>query len=164
MNAISIIDFVRASGGEIRTVAGRIKLKVPASLRYEVVTKVAEQKNAIIKALESNFDKPWSGEDYVAFFNERAAIAEHDGGLSRSEVEAQAFECCVTEWLNRNPVCSPPDRCLGGGEAEQPNDPLLPFGAHANGCAWLHKHCWSDWRQARTAQAVAALSAMGIEA
>ena len=104
----------------------------------------------------------WSGEDYAAFFDERAAIAEFDGGLSRPEAEALAFKCCVVEWLNRNLVCSPSDHCLGCGEAEQTNDPLLPFGAHANGHAWLHEGCWSEWCQARKVQAVAALLSMRI--
>ena len=46
---------------------------------------------------------------------ERAGIAEFDGGLPRAEAETRAFECCVVEWLNRNPVCSPPGRCLDCG-------------------------------------------------
>ena len=113
-----------------------------------------------IKTFQDN--EPWSGEDYAAFFDERAAIAEFDGGLSRPEAEALAFECCVVEWLNRNLVCSPSDHCLGCGEAEQTNDLLLPFGAHANGHAWLHEGCWSEWCQGRKAQAVAALLSMRI--
>ena len=61
----------------------------------------------------------WSGEDWRAFFHERAGIAEFDGGLPREEAEARAFTCCVTEWLNRNRKRSPADRCLrcGGGRA-----------------------------------------------
>ena len=61
----------------------------------------------------------WSGEDWRAFFDERAGIAEFDGGLPRLEAEARAFTCCVAEWLNRNPVRSSSDRCLRCGEAEQ---------------------------------------------
>jgi hypothetical protein len=45
----------------------------------------------------------WSGEDWRAFFDERAAIAEFDGGLPREQAEARAFTYCVAEWLNRNP-------------------------------------------------------------
>jgi len=43
----------------------------------------------------------WSGEDWRAFFDERAGIAEFDGGLPRLEAEARAYACCVAEWLNR---------------------------------------------------------------
>jgi hypothetical protein len=104
----------------------------------------------------------WSGEDWWAFFDERAGIAEFDGGLPRLEAEARAFTCCVAEWLNRNPVRSPPDRCLRCGEAEQGHDPLLPLGTESTGHAWLHSRCWSAWSAARHAEAAAALEAMGI--
>ena len=80
----------------------------------------------------------WSGEDWRAFFDERAGIAEFDGGLPRLEAEARAFTCCVAEWLNRNPVRSSSDRCLRCGEAEKGRDPLLPFGTETTGHAWLH--------------------------
>jgi hypothetical protein len=43
---------------------------------------------------------------WQVFFQERAAIAQFDGGLSRYEAEIQAFGCCVVEWLNRSRVRS----------------------------------------------------------
>jgi hypothetical protein len=48
-----------------------------------------------------------SAEDWQVFFGERAGIAEFDGELPRLDAETKAFECCVVEWQNRNPVCSP---------------------------------------------------------
>jgi hypothetical protein len=33
----------------------------------------------------------WSAEDWQAFFDKRAGIAEFDGGLPRAQAEAQAF-------------------------------------------------------------------------
>jgi hypothetical protein len=104
----------------------------------------------------------WSGEDWRAFFHERAAIAEFNGGVPRQQAEARAFTCCVAEWLNSNPVRSSPDSCLRCDEAEQGYDPLLPFGTETTGHAWLHSRCWSAWSAARHAEAVAALEAMGI--
>ena len=103
----------------------------------------------------------WSGEDWRAFFDERAGIAEFDGGLPRLEAKARAYACCVAEWLNRNPVRSSPDSCLRCGKADQGHDPLLPFGTETTGHAWLHSQCWSAWSAARHAEAVAALDAMG---
>ena len=70
----------------------------------------------------------WSDEDWRAFFDERAGIAEFDGGLPREQAEARAFACCVAEWLNRNREGSPADCCLRCGGAEHAHDPLLPFG------------------------------------
>jgi hypothetical protein len=54
-----------------------------------------------------------------AFFDERAAIAEFDGRLTRVAAEARAFDCCVGEWRNRNPVCSTLDKCSWVGDAER---------------------------------------------
>ncbi len=106
----------------------------------------------------------WSGEDWRAFFDERAGIAEFDGGLPRERAEARAYACCVAEWLNRNPVRSSPDSCLRCGKADQGHDPLLPFGTETTGHAWLHSRCWSAWSAARQAEAVAALAATAIAA
>jgi hypothetical protein len=55
----------------------------------------------------------WTAEDWRNFFDERTGIAEFDFGLSRPEVEARVFACCVAEWLNRNPARSSPGSCLG---------------------------------------------------
>ena len=33
---------------------------------------------------------PWTEADYMEYFNERAAIAEVDGGLTREDAEARA--------------------------------------------------------------------------
>jgi hypothetical protein len=60
----------------------------------------------------------WSGEDWRAFFDERVAIAEFDGGVPRQQAEARAFTCCVAEWLNRNRMRSSPDSCLRCDEAK----------------------------------------------
>jgi hypothetical protein len=54
-----------------------------------------------------------------AFFDERAAIAEFEGRLTRVAAEARAFDCCVGEWRNRNPVCSTLDKCCWVGDAER---------------------------------------------
>ena len=67
----------------------------------------------------------WSGEDWRAFFDEQAGIAEFDGGLPRLEAEARAFTYCVAEWLNRNPVRSSPDSCLRCGKAAKATTLLL---------------------------------------
>jgi hypothetical protein len=106
--------------------------------------------------------EPWSPEDWRAFFDERAGIAEFDDGLLRSEAEVHAFAGSVNEWMNRNPVTSPPGRCLACGDCEYGYDPLLPYGVEPTGHAWLHSRCWEAWHAARKGEAVAALKAMGI--
>jgi len=104
----------------------------------------------------------WSAKDCQAFFDERAAIYEFEGGLPRAEAEAGAFDSCVVEWLNRNVTQSPPGRCLNCGGGEPPGDPLLPFGNDRSGHAWLHRACWPAWYRAREAEAIATLSEMDL--
>jgi hypothetical protein len=126
-----------------------------------VINLLARHKTDVIALLRIGRDG-WSGEDWRAFFDERAGIAEFDGGLPRLEAEARAFTCCVAEWLNRNSVRSPPDRCLRCGEAEHAHDSLLPFGTALTGHAWLHSRSWPAWYAARHAEVAGALETMGI--
>jgi hypothetical protein len=123
---------------------------------------LARHKAGIVALLRES-EHGWSGEDWIAYFDERAGIAEFDGGLARNQAEACAFACCVVEWLNRNPVRSPPGRCLGCGGSEHAHDNLLPFGTEQTSHAWLHSRCWPAWHAARKAEAIAALAAMGID-
>ena len=81
-----------------------------------------------------------------------------DGGLPRGQAETRAFDCAVVEWLNRDPVCSPPGRCLGCGGSEHTYDKLLPYGTEQTGHAWLHSRCREARHANRKAKAVAILS------
>jgi hypothetical protein len=104
----------------------------------------------------------WSAEDWQVFFDERAAIVEFDGGLSRAEAEAHAFDCCVVEWLNHNPEHSPAGPCLDCGDCDHTDDPLLPYGTEISGRGWLHSSCWRAWHEGRKSEATAFLEAIGI--
>ena len=103
----------------------------------------------------------WSAEDWRLYFEERAAIAEFDGGLPRAKAEAQAFECCVVTWLDRNPAPSAPGRCAWCGRSES-HAPVVPFGTEPGTHTWLHRECWSAWRKMRPFHAKEALTRMGI--
>jgi hypothetical protein len=109
----------------------------------------------------TTFDR-WDADDWQAFFDERAAVAEYEGGLPRAEAEADAFACCVVEWLNRNPARSSPVICCWCGVVEREDKPLLPFGLGSAGQAWLHDTCWMPWRKRRETEALAALAASGV--
>ena len=122
---------------------------------------LAHHKADILRLLRPTNDG-WSPEDWQVFFDERAAIAEFDGGLWRAEAERQAFACCVAEWINRNSTPSAPGWCLACGGGERSCDPLLPFGTQIVGHAWVHRACWPAWYRAREADAIAALASMGI--
>ena len=103
----------------------------------------------------------WRAEDWRARFDERAAFLEHDCGLLRVEAEVQAFEHCIVEWLNSNPVSSPGGRCTWCGKLETPSAMPLPFGAGEHH-AWIHSECWPAWHHSRRREAAMALRTMGI--
>jgi hypothetical protein len=125
-----------------------------------VVETLSRHKAEIIALLRTAEDG-WSALDWWTFFGERTRMAAVHG-LTGIGAEARAFDCCVVEWLNRNPVRSPPGRCLGCGQAENSDDPLLPFGIESSGHAWLHSRCWPAWHKSRKTEAVVKLVKMGI--
>jgi hypothetical protein len=161
VSAVQALKAARAAGVRLGIDGEALTLEAAAAPPPDVLDLLARHKTCVMALLRMGRDG-WSGEDWQAFFDERAGIAEFEGELPREQAEARAFACCVAEWLNRNPVRSPPDRCLHCRKAEHAHDPLLPFGTESAGHAWLHSHCWSAWHAARQAEAVAALEAMGI--
>ncbi len=163
MSAAHALQEARAVGVRVRIDGEDLDLEASAQPPSAVLDLLSRHKADILKLLRPSLDG-WSVEDWQVFFDERAGIAEFDGGLTRTEAEERAFACCVTEWLNRKPTSSAPGRCLGCGGGERPSDPLLPFGTDTHGHAWLHRACWPVWHRAREAEAIAALTSMGIQA
>jgi hypothetical protein len=156
MSAVEALEAAYAAGVELALDGDDIVLKAASAPPVAVLNALSLHKAEIVALLRPG-QGGWSAEDWQAFFDERAGIIEFDGGLPRTGAEAEAFDCCIVEWLNRNPARSPPGRCLGCGEAEHPHDPLLPFGTES-GHAWLHSRCWPAWHASRQAEAVAALA------
>lgn len=90
------------------------------------------------------------------YFEERAAIREHDGGMSRADAEARARADCVARWRALNPLPASGDgACVQCGKA-RPDTPVLARGGHA----WLHRECWAPMNAARNEMAFAAVRAL----
>ena len=162
MSAAEALRAAREAGIGLHVHGVDLVLEASAPPPAAVIDLLTRHKADLIVLLRPG-DDGWSADDWRAYYDECAGIAEFDGGLPRDQAEARAFACCVSEWLNRNPVRSSPGRCLGCGQFDQPHDPLVPFGTDKNGHAWLHQRCWSAWHEGRKVEAVAALVNMGIE-
>jgi hypothetical protein len=160
VNAILAIAEARAAGVELGLDGDALALEASAPPPAAVIESLLRHKAEII-ALLRPADDGWSALDWWRFFRERTRMATVHG-LTGIEAEARAFDCCFVEWLNRNPVRSPPGQCLGCGQTEHSDDPLLPFGTEPTGHAWLHSRCWPSWHAARKAEAIAALAQLGI--
>jgi hypothetical protein len=98
--------------------------------------------------------------DWRAHFEERAGIAEFDGGLPRAKAETVAYAWTAHEWLAHHFAESPAGCCAHCGGPDRPHDALLPCGTGA--IAWVHSGCWHAWRAGRQAEAEAALRPLGI--
>lgn len=90
------------------------------------------------------------------YFEERAAIREHDGGMSRIDAEAGALADCVAWWRALNPLPASGDgACVHCGKA-RPDTPVLARGGHA----WLHRECWGAMNDTRQKQGLDVVRAL----
>ena len=163
MSAVETLKAARAAGVHLGIDGDDLVLEAASAPPTAVLDALSRHK-AEIMALLRPAEDGWSGEDWQAYFDERAGIVEFDGRLPCAQAEAQAFACCLVEWLNRNPAHSPAGRCLGCGDREHTHDPLLSYGAEPTGRPWLHSRCWPAWYDAWKAKAVSALAVVGISA
>jgi TubC N-terminal docking domain len=156
MSAVQVLAEARSKGIQVHLDGDNLLLEAPAPPPSAVLDALSRHKAEIVELLRPRADG-WSTADWLLYFAKRAAVAEFDGGLTRADAEAQAFECCIVQWLNRNPGLSVGGRCVWCGRAETEDTVVLPFGADPGMHAWLHAECWPAWHQARRAKAVAEL-------
>jgi hypothetical protein len=99
MSGRTIIERAAASGVQLAlSSSGRISVKGRQSDIDHWLPEIRTNKDAVLKSLRPG-DGRWSAEDWQAFFDERAAIAEFDGGLPRTEAEMSAFQHCIEKYL-----------------------------------------------------------------
>ncbi|MGY8663134.1 hypothetical protein Q3C01_12290 [Bradyrhizobium sp. UFLA05-109] len=159
MTAVEALTVARAAGVKLALDGDDLVASAAAAPPDAVINALSRHKAEIVDLLRPGPDS-WSIADWSVFFDERAGVAEFDGGLSRSSAEARAFECCVVEWLNRSPIRSSPGRCVACGSSEDSLDKVLPYGTDPAGHAWLHSRCWEAWHANRKAKAIAFLSSI----
>jgi hypothetical protein len=147
-------------GVKLEADGSKLIVDAPADvLTDELLSQLRANKAELLSLLRAPADEPgWDAADWQAYFDERAGIREHDGGLPRADAESQAFGDAVAQWLCLNPVsASDPCRgCVHCGLHEQPGNTLLPVLA-CDGHALVHDQCWKEWRAARTKLARAEL-------
>ena len=161
MTAAEALKAARAAGVELALDGDDLVLEAVSAPPAAVLDVLSRHKAEIVSLFRPGRDG-WSAEDWQVFFDERAGMVEFDGERPRPEAEAQAFTCCVVEWLNRNPAPSPAGRCRWCGQGETQHAVILPYGTEPGTHAWLHAECWPDWRKDRRSQATGALLLMGL--
>jgi hypothetical protein len=102
MSAALALKSARAVGIRVGIDGDDLELEAPAQPPQAMLDLLSHHKADILRLLRPA-DDGWSAEDWQAFFDERAGIAEFDGRLPRSEAEARAFACCVRNGLTAIP-------------------------------------------------------------
>ena len=101
----------------------------------------------------------WTAADWQELFDERAGIAEYDGGLSRPEAEVVAFRACTLRWLAVHPIePSPGGGCAWCGESAAGEGEVVLIGLNAAGPAWAHPDCHALLTAQRLVEAADALA------
>ena len=136
MSAAQVLTAARAIGIHVEVDGNDLLLEAVAPPPSALLEALSRHKAEIIGMLRPGADG-WSTDDWRLYFEERAAVAEFNGGLTHADAEAQAFECCIIQWMNRNPAASAPGRCAwcGGQKAQVPLClHLEPNRARIHGC------------------------------
>lgn len=162
MTASEALLQAREAGVRVRIDGDHLALEASAPPPAEVLDILARYKADILDLLRPAVDG-WSAKDWWEYFEERAGVAEFDGGLTRDEAEKRAYDCCVGQWLELNPVRSAPGRCESCSESTGLLLPYLTGGSHIDPWhTWMHQECSTHWHEARKAKAASALLGMGI--
>ena len=162
MSAVEVLRLAQENGIRLGVAGADLILDAAREPTLAVLEAIRRNKAEIVALLGAHHGG-WTAEDWKAFYDERACIAEFDGEQSREQAEAIAFESCVVEWLNRHTCRTDPGCCAACGEPDQEGHAVVPFGTETHGHTWLHPQCWQGWYEARKAEAIIALAAMGIE-
>lgn len=161
MSVAEALQAARHAGIDLHVDGFDLVLEASAPPPPAVIDLLSRYKADVIAMLRPAGDV-WSAEDLLAFYEERAAIAEFDGGQSREQAEAHAFDCCITEWLNRHLLSSDSDCCAWCHQPDTAQHAVVPFNANDLQHTWLHPECWQSWHEERRSQAQTSLLRMGL--
>ena len=155
-----LVERVQEAGASLSVNGDKLRVRTTAPMPDELVEELRQAKPALLEHLRGD---GWDAEDWQTLFQERIAIAEHDGGIPQEEAERQAFTDCIEFWLHRNPPSpSGPESCVHCQSAvERVGEDAIPVLAR-NGHVWLHHQCWESWMARRRAEAVQALALVGL--
>lgn len=105
MSAAEALTAARVAGVRVGIDGDGLALEASGPPPPAILEALARHKAAIVTLLRPRNDG-WTEEDWRAFFDERAGIAEFDGGLPRARAEVLAYDACVVEWLRQFPTRS----------------------------------------------------------
>lgn len=90
MTAAEIFREAATAGVTVTVEGDDLVLAAPSPPTSDLLALLGKHKADVVDVLRQNGE--WSEQDWWAAFDERAAIMEYDGGLTRSAAEAAALE------------------------------------------------------------------------
>jgi hypothetical protein len=159
MNALMALDAAQAAGVTVKVDGNGLLLEAPVAPPAQVIEALGRHKTEILKLLGAT-ENGWEHEDWRAYFDERAAIAEYDGGFTRSDADLCAFEDCIDHWLAVHPpIPRRADSCLHCELAISAEELTNVRVAGSGGAVKLvHRECAPRWFVLRRLEARRALS------
>jgi hypothetical protein len=152
----------RAAGLRLELDGEDLVLSASAAPSESIVTALVQNKREVLALLRPG-GCGWSAEDWLAFFEERAAMREHGGGLTRLEAARLALDDAVTQWLCLYPVPpgEPAQGCVHCRRYHDSTNRLLPV-LTQGGHVWVHDRCHQTWLNHRRHEAREALMRLGV--
>lgn len=163
MTAAALITEARAAGVHLHLVGDNgVRWRCTGPPPPHLLARLRDQKADVIAALREEGHRGHrthrvdEAQRWRDAYEEKAAIRQYDGGLSRVEAESAALLDAAARWRCENPLpASDRAACYHCGEAG-PDTPILASGGHA----WVHEQCWAPTNANREMEALAAVSAM----
>mgnify|MGYP006983380072 FL=1 len=157
MTAADAIRIAENAGIQVTLDGDSLVLAAAVKPPAEVIEILALNKAAIVDLLRGA-NGGFAIEDWREHFDERAGIAEFEGGLPREQAEVQAFCHCVEDWLDSNSVRSSAGCCAFCGRSQgQLREYSYGNSARASSEVLLHHECSRAWHQQREEKAMEAL-------
>ena len=116
MSAVVALRVARAAGVELALDGNDLSLKAASEPPATVLDALQRHKTEIVAMLRSERDG-WSAEDWRLYFEERAAIAEFDGGLPRAKADGR----CHVAGSESGSVCAWPLRLVRAVRKSRPS-------------------------------------------
>jgi len=161
MNAAQALDQAANVGLQVVVDGRDLLLEAIEPPPMEVVEALRNHKTAIVELLRGA--AAWSPGDWQAYFDERAAIAEYDGGVERDDAERLAAAECIAHWQRLNPpIARGGDLCPGCGSSVDDARHRVCYLAGQRAVR-LHAECASDWENGRQQSALVALQKIGLK-
>jgi hypothetical protein len=106
MNALEALNAAIRAGVEVTLDDNGLVLKALAKPSDAIIGGLEACKAEIIFLLRPH-SQGWTAEDWRAFYDERAGIVQHDGGLDCAKAETRTIEPCVSNWSadGSSPIC-----------------------------------------------------------